>query len=124
AAPLESLAQRLGQGIPGRGGAGKFGIPQAQTEQVRDFERIEHRPAWRPRCVAHIAVPVFASAADPDRLAAFGDVGDHDDLRAARYAPPFAEDVEFDLAKAAREGDLLWRCDALATKEDDAILVV
>src|SRR5712664_3566470 len=35
------------------------------------------------------------------------------DLRAARHAPPFAEDVELDLTKPAGEGNLLRRCDLL-----------
>ena len=60
----------------------------------------------------------------PIGAAVLGDVGDHDDLRAARHAPPFAEDVEFDLAEAAGEGDLLRRRDPLAAKEDDTMRVV
>src|SRR5204862_4861643 len=78
----------------------------------------------RPGRVAHIAMPVFAGAPDPDRLAALCNVGDNHDLRAARHAPAFAEDVEFDLAKAAREGNLLWWRDVLVAKENDAVLVV
>src|SRR5205823_13741062 len=39
-------------------------------------------------------------------------------------APPVAEDVEFDLAKAAGKGNLLRRRDVLVTKEDDAVSVV
>ena len=121
---VDLLPQRLRQCVPGRGGAGEFGIAQGQAVQVGNFERVEHRPARRPRRVAHVAVPVLAGATDADRPAVLGDVGDHDDLRAARHAPAFAEDVEFDLAEAAGEGNLLRRGDVLVAKEDDAMFVV
>src|SRR6266403_3525210 len=58
------------------------------------------------------------------RLAALCNVGDNHDLRAARHAPAFAGDVEFDLAKAAGEGNLLWWRNVLVAKENDAVLVV
>ena len=38
------------------------------------------------------------------RAAILGCVGNNDDLRAARYAPSFAKDVEFDLTKPTGEG--------------------
>jgi hypothetical protein len=38
--PVELPAQRFGQGIPGRGGTGKFSIAEGQTKQLGDFERI------------------------------------------------------------------------------------
>jgi hypothetical protein len=69
-------------------------------------------------------VPILAGPAYPDRVPVLGDVGHHDDLRAARDAPPLAEDIEFDLAEAAGEGDLLRRRDALVAKEDHAVFVV
>jgi hypothetical protein len=69
-------------------------------------------------------MPVLASTAHADRTAILGNVRDHNDLRAARHAPAFAENVEFDLAEAAGEGDLPgWR-DMLLAEEDDPILVI
>src|SRR5580700_9309803 len=53
-----------------------------------------------------------------------GDVGDDDDLRAAWDAPALAEDVEFNFAEAAGEGDLLLGRDVLVAEEDDAVVVV
>ena len=112
------------QGLVRRGGAGELGIAERQPEQVGDFARVEHGPARRPRRVAHVAVPVLAGAADADRLAVLGQVRDDDDLRSVRYAPALAENVELDLAEAAREGDLLrWR-DILVAEKDDAMLVI
>jgi hypothetical protein len=52
-------------------------------------------------------VPVLASASDADRAAILGNIGNHDDLGAARHAPALAEDVEFDLTEAAGKGNLL-----------------
>ena len=52
-------------------------------------------------------MPVLAGAAHANRIAILGYIGDHHDLRTARYAPSFAEDVELDLAKTVGEGDLL-----------------
>ncbi len=76
------------------------------------------------RGVAHVAVPVLAGAADAGRLAAFRDVGQDDDLGVVGHAPAFTEDVELDLAEAARERDLLGGRDRLATEEDDTVFVV
>ncbi len=73
AAPVDALPKTLGQGIPGRRGAGEFGVAQRQTEQVGDFERVEHGPARRPCRVAHVAVPILAGAADADRVAVLVD---------------------------------------------------
>ena len=74
--------------------------------------------------VAHIAVPVLASATDADRSAVLGDVGYHDNLGASRHAPALTEDVEFDVTEATRESDLLWRRDVLVTEEDDAVIAI
>ena len=68
-------------------------------------------------------MPVLAGAADTDRPAVLGGIGHHDDLGAARHAPSFAEDVEFDLAEATGEGDLLGRCELLVAKEDHTMLI-
>jgi len=118
-----SAAATARQGIPGRGGTGEFGVAQAEANRS-GFRARRASSRARTRRVAHIAMPVFAGTTDADRLAILGDVGDYDDLRAAGHAPPFAEDVELDLAKAAGEGNLLGRRDVLAAKEDHAILVV
>src|SRR5580704_10997761 len=69
-------------------------------------------------------MPILAGATHADRLTVLGDVRHHHDLRAARDAPPLAENVEFDLAKAAGEGNLLRRRDVPVAKEDHAVLVV
>src|SRR5260370_11646073 len=69
-------------------------------------------------------MPVLAGAAHADRTAVLGGVGNDDDLRAARHAPPFAEDVELDLAKMAGEGNLLWGRDVLIAEEDHAVIIV
>ena len=42
----------------------------------------------------------------------------------ARHAPAFPEDVELDLAEAARECYLVGGRDRLTTEEDDAVFVV
>ena len=98
--------------------------PSVRPNRSGISQRVEHRPARRPRRVAHVAVPVLAGAADADRPAVLGHVGDDDDLRAAGHAPALAENVEFDLAEAAGEGDLLRGRDSLVAEEDDAMLVI
>ena len=50
-------------------------------------------------------------------------VGNHYNLWAAGHAPPLAEDVEFDLTKAAGEGDLLWGRNSLVTEENDGVSI-
>ena len=121
---FEAALHRVGQGIPGRGGAGELGVSQREPVQLGDLDGVQDGPARWSRGVAHVAVPVLAGAADAGRSAALGDVGQDDDLGVAGHAPAFAEDVEFDLAEAAREGDLLGGRDRLATEEDDAVFVV
>src|SRR5260370_8370353 len=69
-------------------------------------------------------MPVLAGAAHADRTAVLGHVGYDDDLRAARHAPSFAEDVELDLAKTVGEGDLLRGRDVLIAEEDHAVVIV
>src|SRR5258707_9196395 len=69
-------------------------------------------------------MPVLAGAAHADRTAVLGGVGNDNDLRAARHAPSFAEDVELDLAKTAGEGNLSWGRDVLIAEEDDAVIIV
>src|ERR1700681_3096892 len=69
-------------------------------------------------------MPVLAGAPHADRTAVLGGVGNDDDLRAARHAPSFAEDVELDLAKTAAEGNLLWGRDVLIVEEDHAVIIV
>src|SRR5580700_6715370 len=69
-------------------------------------------------------MPVLAGAPHADRTAVLGCVGNDDDLRAARHAPSFAEDVELDIAKAPGELDLSRRCDGLVAEKDDAVLVI
>lgn len=91
---------------------------------IGDFQRVQHRAAWRPSRVAHIAMPILAGAADADCLTTLGDVRHNHDFRAAWHAPSLAEDVELNLAEAPGEGDLLGRGDPLIAKEDDAVLVV
>ena len=119
AAPVNPLFDWLGQGIPCLGGAGEFGVAEGKAEQVGDFQSVEHGPAWRPSCVAHVAMPVLAGATDADwtgrplsRWKPLRSLGRRD-------APPLAEDVEFDLTKAAGEGDLLWGRNSLVTEEND-----
>jgi hypothetical protein len=68
-------------------------------------------------------MPVLAGPAHADRTAVLGHIRNDDDLRGARHAPSFAEDVEFDLAEAAGEGDLLRRRDALIAEGNDAVIV-
>ena len=68
----------------------------------------------------HVAMPVFAGAVHADRTAVLGHVGYDDDLRAARHASSFAENVELDLAKMARERNWFRGRDVLITEEDDA----
>src|SRR5260221_9988649 len=65
-------------------------------------------------------MPVLAGAAHADRTAVIGHVGYDDDLRAARHAPSFAEDVELDLAKTAGGGDPLRGRDVLIAGENHA----
>ncbi len=48
AAPVEVLPHALRQGIPRRGGAGEFCVPQRQTKQLGNLQCIKHRPARRP----------------------------------------------------------------------------
>src|SRR4029077_11932715 len=69
-------------------------------------------------------MPVLAGAAHADRTAVRGHVRSDDDLRAARYAPSFAEDVELDLAKTVGESNLLRGRDVLIAKEDHAVAIV
>jgi hypothetical protein len=45
ASPVDPPSDQLGQGIAHRGGACEFGIAQGQAEQIRDFERVQHRAA-------------------------------------------------------------------------------
>ena len=47
----------------------------------------------------------------------------HYNLWAAGHAPSLAEDVEFDLTKAAGEGDLLWGRNSLVPEEDDGVSI-
>src|SRR6266851_2507125 len=69
-------------------------------------------------------MPVLTGAAHADRTALLGHVGYDDDLRAARHALSFAEDVELDLAKTAGEGDLFRGRDVLIAEEDHAVIVI
>jgi len=103
---IEDALHHVGQGLPG-GGARELGVPEREPVQLGDLERVQDGPARRPRRVAHVAVPVFARTADAGRPAALGDVGQDDDLGVIGYAPALTEDVEFDLAEAASERDLL-----------------
>ena len=48
AAPVEVLPHALRQGIPRRGGAGEFCVPQRQTKQLGNLQCIKHRPTRRP----------------------------------------------------------------------------
>jgi hypothetical protein len=89
-----------------------------------NFVGVEHRAARRPGRVAHVAVPILAGAADADQFSLVGDVGHDHDFRAARHAPALAEDIELDLAEAARERDLLRGRDPLIAEKDDAVFVV
>src|SRR5207245_731362 len=85
---------------------------------------VQAGPARRSRGVAHVAVPALAGAADAGRSAALRDVGQDDDLGVARHAPALAEDIQFDLAEAARERHLLGGRDRLPAEEDDTVFVV
>src|SRR5262249_12475415 len=85
AAPAEVPPHALRQGIPCRGGAGECGIAQRQAKQFGDFQRIKHRPARRPRDIAHVAMPVLAGAARADRTAVLGHI---DSLARAHCAEP------------------------------------
>ena len=123
ASPVNPLLDSLGQGIPRLGGAGEFGVADGEAEQVRDFQSVEHGPAWWPSRVAHVAMPVLAGATDADWAAVLCRVGNHYNLWAAGHAPPLAEDVEFDLTKAAGEGDLLWGRNSLVTEENDGVSI-
>jgi hypothetical protein len=69
-------------------------------------------------------VPALASAADAGRSAAFRDVGQDDDLGVAGHAPALAEDIELDVAEAARERHLLGGRDRLPAEEDHTVFVV
>src|SRR4029453_1573817 len=103
---------------------GELGVSQPEPVQLGDLDGVQDGPARWSRGVAHVAVPVLAGAADAGRSAAFRDVGQDDDLGVAWHAPAFTEDVEFNLAEAARERDLLGGRDRLPTEEDDAVFVV
>src|SRR5579863_4340470 len=85
---------------------------------------IEHRATRWARGVAHVAVPVLAGTAHSDWLAVLRDVRDDDDLGVARHAPALAEDVEVDLAKAAGEGNLLRRGNALVAEKNHSMFVI
>ena len=121
---LQASLHRIRQGVPGRSGTGELGVSQREPVQLGDLDGVQDGPAWWSRGVAHVAVPVLAGAADAGRPAALGDVGQDDDLGVTGHAPAFSEDVEFDLAEAARERDLLGGRDRLPTEEDDAVFVV
>src|SRR2546428_9199383 len=121
---LQASLHRIRQGVPGRSGTGELGVSQREPVQLGDLDGVQDGPAWWSRGVAHVAVPVLAGAADAGRPTALGDVGQDDDLGVAGHAPALAEDVEFDLAEAARERHLLRGRDRLPTEEDDAVFVV
>src|SRR5438445_3457418 len=121
---LEGALHRIRQGIPGRRGTGELGVSQRKPVQLGDLDGVQDGPARWSRRVAHVAVPVLAGTADAGRSTAFRDVGQDDDLGVAGHAPPLTEDVEFDLAEAARERHLLRGRDRLPTEEDDAVFVV
>src|SRR5206468_3340547 len=121
---LQASLHRSRQGVPSRSGTGELGVSQPEPVQLGDLDGVQDGPAWWSRGVAHVAVPVLAGAAHAGRPTALGDVGQDDDLGVAGHAPAFAEDVEFDLAEAARERDLLGGRDRLPTEEDDAVFVV
>jgi hypothetical protein len=67
---------------------------------------------------------MVSGTADPHRTIFLGDVRDDNDLRVAGHAPAFTEYIEFDLAKAAGERNLLRRSETLIAKEDNAVSVV
>src|SRR5207245_8916135 len=90
-----------------------------QPVQLGYIDVVEHGSARWSRRVAHVAVPVLTGTADADRSAAFRDVGQDDDLGVTGHAPALTEDVEFDLAEAARKRHLLSRRDRLPTEADD-----
>src|ERR1700733_3650407 len=123
ASPVDPLLDWLGQGIPRRRGAGEFGVPEGKAEQGGDFESVEHGPAWRSSSVAHVAMPILAGATHADRATVLCCVGNHYNLRAAGHAPTLAKDVEFDITKAAGEGDLLWWCNSLVAEEYDRVSI-
>ena len=121
ASPVDPLFDWLGQGVPCLGGAAEFGVTEGKAEQVGDFQSVEHGPAWRSSSVAHVAMPILAGATHADRAAVLCCVGNHYNLWAAGHAPPLAKNVEFDLTKAAGEGNLLWGRNSLVAEEDDRV---
>src|SRR5207245_5735026 len=121
---LEGARHRVRHGVPGRGGAGELGVAEREPVQLGDLDGVQDGPARRSRGVAHVAVPALAGAADAGRSAALRDVGQDDDLGVARHAPALAEDIQFDLAEAARERHLLGGRDRLPAEEDDTVFVV
>ena len=56
---------------------------------------------------------MVSGTADPHRTIFLGDVRDDNDLRVAGHAPAFPEYIEFDLAEAAGERNLLRRSETL-----------
>ena len=69
-------------------------------------------------------MPALASATYANRLAILCDVGHYDDFGTTGNAPSLSEDVEFDLAKTAGEGNLLRGRDLLIAEENHAVIIV
>src|SRR5260370_24682169 len=62
--PFNPMPHRIGQCLPRGLGTGELGTSQREAVQDRDFNRVEHRAAWRSSGVTHVAVPVFSGTAD------------------------------------------------------------
>ncbi len=118
-AALDHFAQGFGYRIPGFVHVGEQGVAAFAGKLLG----MQHGAEARQLLVRQVRVPELAGIAKADILTVLDDVGDDQDFRVAGKQK-LLEHMDLQLAKAAAEGDLLFRADALVTEHQHMVVEV
>ncbi len=119
---FDALAELSGKRVEGVSGAGEQRVAEDFAILHRNLAGVEQRAAAGMGEIGEIGVPILAGVGEPDVAAVLDDVGDGKDFGMA--GPEIlSRDVDFQVAQAPAEGDVLLFGQALIAKDNDAAIV-